>query len=157
MLKDKHIKVLTKIYNLLQNSKEKTCWGLTGSTSFAIQGMDVEPHDMDIQADESTAYLLDELLADYVIQPVKFYGNKTIRSHFGKFIVDGMEVEVMGDIQKKNNGEWEDIIPLVRLLDYVNWNGYQIPVLKLSYEAEAYRKLGRIERAAQLEEFIKNR
>ena len=75
---------------------------------------------------------------------------------FGK-VVDGMEVEVMGDIQKKPADEWENIIPLDTLLDYVDWNGYQVPVLKLSYEAEAYRKLGRLEKAEQLERFARER
>lgn len=157
MLTEVHEKVLTKIYNLLQSSKENVCWGLTGSTSFAIQGMDVEPHDIDIQTDEATAYLIGEMLSDYVVQPVEFCGNEKIRSHFGKFRVDGLEVEVMGDIQKWHDGEWEKIIPLSALIDYVNWNGYQIPALKLSYEAEAYRKLGRRERALQIEQYMQDR
>lgn len=157
MLTELHEKVLLKICKSLQDSGKEVCWGLTGSTSFAIQGMDVEPHDIDIQTDEETAYILGELLADSVVQPVSFSGNDKIRSHFGKFLVDGMEVEVMGDIQKKSDGEWEDIIPLNTLLEYAAWNGYQIPVLKLTYEAEAYRKLGRIERAEALEKFISER
>lgn len=74
---------------------------MTGSTSFAIQGMDIEPHDIDIQTDEVTAYLLGDLLKDYVIQPISFSGTDKIRSHFGKFLMDDMEVEVMGDIQKR--------------------------------------------------------
>ena len=63
----------------------------------------------------------------------------------------------MGDIQKKPADEWENIIPLDTVLDYVVWNGYQVPVLKLSYEAEAYRKLGRLEKAEQLERFARER
>lgn len=53
--------------------------------------------------------------------------------------------------------DWEEIIPLNTILDYVDWNGYLVPVLNLSYEAEAYRKLGRIERAEALEHFVEER
>ena len=157
MLTELHEKVLLKICMLLHDSSKDVCWGLTGSTSFALQGMDYEPHDIDIQTDEATDYILGELLKEYEVQPVTFSGNEKIRSHFGKFLVDGMEVEVMGDIQKKPADEWENIIPLDTLLDYVDWNGYQVPVLKLSYEAEAYRKLGRLEKAEQLERFALER
>ena len=153
MLTELHERVLLKICGLLQDSGKEVCWGMTGSTSFAIQGMDVVPHDIDIQTDEPTAYIIGDLLKEYVVQPVSFSGNDIIRSHFGKFLVDGMDVEVMGDIQKKADDEWEDIILLNSLLDHVEWHGYQVPVLKLSYEAEAYRKLGRIERAESLERF----
>ena len=37
---------------------------------------------------------------------------------------------------------------------WVKLNGYNIPVLTLFYELEAYRKLGRFEKAALLEEFL---
>lgn len=156
MLEKQHTKVLNKIYELIQSSGKNACWGLTGSTSFALQGMDVDVHDIDIQTDEATAYLLGELLADYEVEPVRFRGNEKIRSHFGKFLVDGIEVEVMGDIQKKTEGKWEDIIPLNTLLDYVSYGDKSIPVLRLTYESKAYRKLGRIEKAEQIDGFIKN-
>ena len=155
MLTELHEKVLLKIFKILKDCGKEVCWGLTGSTSFAIQGMDIEPHDIDIQTDEPTAYFFNDLLKDYVIQPVSFSGNDKIRSHFGKFLVEGIEVEVMGDIQKKPTDEWEDIISLPSLLDYVDWNGCQVPVLKLSYEADAYRKLGRQEKAEVIERFEK--
>lgn len=157
MLTEKHIKVLLQIADLLQASGKAVCWGVTGSTSFALQGMNVVPHDIDIQTDEATAYLLGDLLTEYVVRPVTFTGNETIRSHFGQFLVDTMEVEIMGDIQKKTGGKWEEIVPLTSLLDYVSLNDRRIPVLRLSYEAEAYRKLGRLPRAEEIEAFLRKR
>ena len=157
MLKNQYAKVLCKIYELIRDSGESACWGLTGSTSFALQGMDIEPHDIDIQTDKATAYLLGKLLSDYEIEPVSFRGNEKIKSHFGRFLVDGIEVEVMGDIQKKAEGEWEAIRPLNSLLDYVSYDDKSIPVIRLSYESEAYRKLGRIERAEQIDVFMRDR
>ena len=157
MLTELHEQVLLKICKLLQDSGKAVCWGLTGSTSFAIQGMDFEPHDIDIQTDEPTAYILGDLLKDYVVQPVSYRGNERIRSHFGKFLAEGMEIEVRGDIQKKSGEEWENSIPLRSVLDFVDWKGYKLPVLRLPYEAEAYRKLGRLEKAAAIEQFIRER
>lgn len=155
MLTDLHEEVLLKIFEIIQSSNEKLCWGLTGSTSFAIQGLNVEPHDIDIQTDKSSAYILGNLLKKYEIQQVAFCGNDKIKSHFGKFVIDGMEVEIMGDIQKKTNNQWEAVIPIQSLLDYACWNGLQIPVIKLTHEVDAYKKLGRIEKVKLIEDFLK--
>ena len=83
-----------------------------------------------------------------------FCGNAKIRSHFGKYLIDGMEVEIMGDIQKSAGDHWEDIVPLESILDYISWHDVSIPVLKLSYEAEAYEKLGRIAKAKMLRDYL---
>lgn len=154
MLTELHENVLLKIYGIIRNSGENICWGLTGSTSFALQGVDVEPHDIDIQTDGASAYILGRLLAEYEVQPVMFCGNAKIRSHFGKYLIDGMEVEIMGDIQKSAGDHWEDIVPLESILDYISWHDVSIPVLKLSYEAEAYEKLGRIAKAKMLRDYL---
>jgi len=154
MITKLHGTVILKIHKLIHDSGERICWGLTGSTSLALQGVAVEPHDIDIQTDEDGAYILGGLLKEYEVQPVAFCGNDRIRSHFGKYRIDGMEVEIMGDIQKSAGDHWEDIVPLGSLLDYVSWQGVSIPVIKLSYEAEAYEKLGRKAKAKMIRDFL---
>ena len=47
---------------------------MTGSTSFALQGMDVQAHDIDIQTDEASAYKLGTLLKEHCVEPVRFCG-----------------------------------------------------------------------------------
>jgi hypothetical protein len=59
-----------------------------------------------------------------------------------------MVVEVMGDIQKRlEDGTWETPVNLRSHRQIVACDGMDIPVLSLEYEADAYRKLGRLERA----------
>ena len=71
MLTELHEKVLLKICMLLHDSGKDVCWGLTGSTSFALQGMDYEPHDIDIQTDEATAYLYNVALTSRILHLLK--------------------------------------------------------------------------------------
>lgn len=155
MLETYHIEALRLILEKIQG-EPGLVWALTGSTSFALQGMDVEAHDIDIQADRDGAYKLETLLKEYCVEPVRFCGTEKIRSHFGRFQIGQAEVEVMGDIQKRlPDGAWEDPPPLAPLTRFVDWEGMRLPVLSLRYEAEAYRTMGRAKRAEEIEQYIK--
>lgn len=155
MLETYHIKALRLILEKIQG-KPGLVWALTGSTSFALQGMDVTAHDIDIQADKAGAYKLGGLLAAYCTEPVRFCGTEKIRSHFGRFQIGQAEVEVIGDIQKRlPDGAWEGPPLLAPLTRFVDWEGMRLPVLSLAYEAKAYRLMGRTARAEEIERYIK--
>nr|WP_216624894.1 hypothetical protein [Paenibacillus foliorum] len=82
-----------------------------------------------------------------VIKPVSYSSNGFIRSHFGKLFVDGMDVEIIGDIEKLVDGQWERTPHLNNIKRFIHVNDMRLPVLSLDYEADAYRKIGRIEKA----------
>jgi hypothetical protein len=63
--------------------------------------MPVEPRDIDIQTDEAGAYAIARLFSECVTRPIAFSAADRIRSHFGALLVDGVKVEVMGDIHKR--------------------------------------------------------
>ena len=67
-------------------------WALTGSCSFALQGMPVDVHDIDIQTDEHGVYAIARLLARYVARPVAFSRSERIQSHLGVLEVEGVRV-----------------------------------------------------------------
>jgi len=152
MLTLKHKNVLYRTIDIIQASE--ITWALTGSTSFSIQGMDVDVHDIDIQTDKKGAYKIGRALSRFVVRPVSFSSTQTIRSHFGCFAMDGIDIEVMGDIQKQVDGHWEDIVRLPPLIKYVSFENVRIPVLDLRYEYEAYRKMGRFDKADRIKNFL---
>ncbi len=136
-------------YNLL--------WALTGSTSFNLQGINININDIDVQTDKNSAYKFEKIFRKYVIKPVKYSLTDKIRSHFGIFEIRGVKVEVMGDIQKRlPDDKWEKNKDLKNIIDFVNFEGYNIPVLNLAYEEKAYRILGRIERADLIKKHLKS-
>jgi len=153
MLPKKHFKVLKKLATGLDH--DGVNWVVTGSTSFCLQGVPVSPNDIDIQTDESGAYEFEALFEGYVVKPVEFSATEKIKSHFGQFRIDGLQVEVMGAVQKFYDGKWEEPIDIDRYRKSVKFRGVEIPVLKLSYEAKAYRRFGRIETAKKLETYAK--
>jgi len=126
-------------------------WALTGSTSFVLQGVPLEPDDIDVQTTEQGAYVFDETFADCRAEAVSLSSTETIRSHFGRFEVHGVAVEVMGALQKRTpDGSWESPTSIADHREFVSFRGGTVPVLSLSYEAQAYERLGRTERAERL-------
>ena len=154
MLETCHIEAL-RIITQAAAKEPGLVWALTGSTSFALQGMDVQAHDIDIQTDRDSAYTLGTLLKEHCVEPVRFCGTEKIRSHFGRFQVGGAEVEIMGDIEKRlPAGGWEKAVSLAPLILYVDFAGMRLPVVSLRHEAKAYRMMGRTARAEEIERYI---
>ncbi len=88
--------VLRKLYNELAGSGVN--WVVTGSLNFALQSLPLTPHDIDIQTDTPGAYEIERRFASYVTRKVAFSSIERIRSHFGALQIDGITVELMGDL-----------------------------------------------------------
>jgi hypothetical protein len=105
MLSERHVTALLILAARLSGTS--VSWAVTGSTGFALHGLPVELHDIDAQTDEAGAYQIEQLFPDEAIRPVTFSSAGQIRSHFGALQIAGVEVEIMGALQKRQaNGEW---------------------------------------------------
>ena len=156
MLDPTYRAVLRVIAQRLQDTSIN--WVVTGSCGFALQGLAVAVHDIDLQTDAAGAYAVERLFADQSTRKVSFSASERIRSHFGALVIDGIQVEIMGDIQKRlGDGTWEAPVDISRYKRWVALDGMRIPVLALEYEYEAYLKLGRIEKAEMLRRWLQNR
>lgn len=153
-LDKRHMALLQLIGERLENASLD--WAITGSIAFALRGLDfVSPGDLDLQTDAVGAYEIERLLAEYSVRPVRFSEAGNIRSHFGVLQIDGITVEIMGDIQhRRPDGKWTDPVNIVAQREWVEVEGLRLPVLSLEYEAEAYRRLGREETARRLRAWI---
>jgi GNAT superfamily N-acetyltransferase len=155
-VEDRYLRILHTICDNLGGTDID--WVLTGSLAFALQGMDVDVHDIDIQTDRTGAHRIQEIFGDHMIEAVVLRKSAKIRSHFGAFVLDGVRVEIMGDMQKRSpGGTWEDPVDLGRHKAYLDIDNMRVPVLSLEYECEAYTKLGRPEKAALLKEYLRHR
>lgn len=153
MIPPSHLNALRIIYTQLRNTDIH--WALTGSLNFTLQGVPVEPHDIDIQTDEAGAYALERIFREHVVQPVAFRASEHMRSHFGVMEIAGVEVEIMDEIQKRlADGAWEEPIKVENHRRFVKVEDMLIPVLALEYEHQAYSIMGRIEKARMLREWL---
>jgi hypothetical protein len=156
MIDIRYVEVLRKIYEKL--AKSDVSWAITGSLNFALHGLQVEIHDIDIQTDKKGAYEIEQLLSTFMTKRVAYRTSKYIRSYFGVLVLDDITVEIMGGIQKKlKDGTWEETVNVNNYKEIVKLESMEIPVLSLEYEQKAYRQLGRIEQANLIKEYLMSR
>lgn len=145
--------VLKKIHPRLQAAD--VIWVLTGSLAFALQEIPIVVHDIDIQTDEDGAYAIARLFPQHLIKPVTFSSTDIIRSYFGRLLIDGIKVEIMGNLQKRlRDGTWEPAPDLYTLRSYIDFDDLKIPVFPLEYEHKAYLMLGRPQTAMLLRDWL---
>jgi hypothetical protein len=151
-----HLDALRTIYRALTGTSVN--WVVTGSLGFALQGLPVRAHDIDLQTDELGAYEIERVFAASVVRPVAFSEVARIRSHFGALRIGEVDVEIMGDIQyRRDDGTWDSPADLRRHQRLVELTGMHVPVLSLEYEYEAYLKMGRTERVEMIKDWMQRR
>lgn len=130
-------------------------WALTGSTAYALQGLPLVARDIDLQTDAAGAYACERLLAEFSVRPVAFRQAERIRSHFGAIRIEGVDVEIMGDISKRgDDGVWSQPPDLPSLIRWIRLEETALPVLSLQYEVTALRVMGRPERADLIDRWL---
>ncbi len=77
-----------------------------GSTGLALQGVTIEPKDIDITISRENVERVQELLRDFCLQPIQYSSNGQFRSFFGKFDILGIKVEIMADLEILVGGNW---------------------------------------------------
>ncbi|KPL07248.1 hypothetical protein AMJ86_05085 [bacterium SM23_57] len=156
MVDARYLDVLKIICSRLKDSGFN--WALTGSLGMALQGVNVEVHDIDLQTDKRGAYEIEKCLEEHVVRPVRFSESERIRSHYGALEINGVAVEVMGALQKRlDDGKWEEPVNIENYQLWISFDEMEIPVLSLAYEYHAYRILGREDRAKMLMQWLQNK
>jgi hypothetical protein len=143
MLSYGHVRALRIIAEAAKEAPALT-WALTGSTSFFLQGMDVQVHDIDIMTNAQDAYRLAGRLENYAVNARVLLGvAKKIKSHFGSLRIEDNRLEIMGDIQKKlPDGTWEPVFEIAPITRSSSMKILRYRSLPLSMKQRQYRILG---------------
>ncbi len=153
MLPTPYFNVLRKIVTNLKESSIN--WVLTGSAGMVLQGMPLEVHDIDIQTNKNGAYDIERTFAEYIIKPVCFIESELICSHLGMLEIDGIIVEIMGEIRhRQDNYAWDVPVMIEKYKQWLDIDELHVPVMSLDYEYRAYLRLGRIEKAEMIQSWL---
>jgi hypothetical protein len=154
VIDQRYLVVLSRICHRLRELGHP--WAVTGSLGLALQEVSVEVHDVDIQTDRQGAYEIERLLPGEVVSPVKFVQSERIRSHCGQIEMDGCKIEIMGDVEKRTSDGWGKPPHLPQIIKTIRRGELIVPVLDLSYELDAYRRLNRPAMVEAIEKALAN-
>ena len=127
-------------------------YNLAGGASLALHGLPLPVRDVDIETDVEGAYRIQEIFANQlagmftVKEPVALGSTELYRSHIGRFDFQGVQVEVMGDNQRREGDEW--VATRALTAEMVDLDGTPVRTSWLEEETLAYIRRGRLERAA---------
>lgn len=145
-LPEQHANVLRQLLERIP--PENSLWALTGSAGLRLQGVDVPVHDLDLQTDANTVFLLEKELAEYMKTPVHLWETDRTRSYHGQAEIHGLQVELLGDMRHRQpDGSWSPALDIKSVLVWLAWRSLGIPVLSLEHEAAAYAQMGRLQKA----------
>ncbi len=76
-------------------------WVLVGSTASCLNGVEVQPKDIDVIVESGKAYEVDSVFASRfrVLRRVKYSSSEVYSSHYGVFEIQGVKVEVMAGLK----------------------------------------------------------
>jgi hypothetical protein len=120
---------------------------IIGGTSAALQGVDIPVKDIDIETNVEDAYRFGQIFQDAVLEPVALKESQQYLSHFGVFEIHGVRVEVMGDLQRRQQGQWIPTWTSTRT--EMDLDGVAVSLSWLEEELLAYIRRGRMQRAAR--------
>ena len=119
---------------------------LVGGAALALRGLDVELNDLDLEMPKAATYAFEERFAESVVVPVAWRETETLRSHFGRFEIDGIPVDVMAELERKIDGRWVPTFGATH--ETVDLDDVAVSVLSLEEETLAYLRCGRLDRVA---------
>lgn len=115
-------------------------WTLVGSASLVLQGVAIQPQDIDILTDKEGAYEVNKVFKEFEVRAVAFSQSEHFASHFWEFRIKGVKVDVMGDLKEHINGQWQRFPLRPRIIRVENMS---LPVTPLETELDSYKLLGR--------------
>jgi hypothetical protein len=135
-------------------SATEVTWAVTASANLALRGFPVEPGDVDVMTDADGIRRIAEAFSASVVRPVlppaeAEHGN--IRSYFGAIELAGTEVELMGDVEHRIDGEWVPADDVATHREFLAVDGREVPVMTLDHERRGYTAIGREERVALID------
>jgi hypothetical protein len=119
---------------------------VVGGTAAALHGVPLRVKDVDLETGADDAYRFGELFAGEIVQPVSLSESDQYRSHFGRFEIEGVAFDVMGDLHRREGAGWAPTS--TRTEGWADLDGLPVRVSWLEEETLAYIRRGRLDRAA---------
>jgi len=118
-------------------------WVLIGTTSLYLQGFSVVPSDIDILCDVETALQIELLLKPYFLPFVTIVTRDKFNSLFSRYRINGIKVEVMGDLQVNTGKNWVKLLDSIQKFESKKLEVYSVKIPSKADQIKIYELFGR--------------
>ncbi|MFH0869385.1 MAG: hypothetical protein V1839_04115 [archaeon] len=148
-----YVKTLEKIAHAI-GTKEK--WLVRGSVCLAMYGVNITPHDIDINTTKNGIYIFEKQLKNHLVKPVELsefnWLGKKFRSLFCTFRIDDIDIEVVANWQEKIGDKWKN--HKMQKAVFLRAGSVKVPVNTIKDELEHAIKRKRTDRVKQITKFL---
>jgi len=129
---------IEKVLKLIAEKLNGLNYAFIGSVNLYVQGVNIQPRDIDILTDSDKINKIIKILKKYQTKEMYFDESEGRNSYQAFFGINGIEIEILGNV---NNA--------CRLKDsldkkiYINYKGIKIPCMPLEEELDVYKKMNR--------------
>ena len=119
-------------------------WRLDGSVNLLVQGIDLQPNDLDIATNDKGLEVFSSQFDEFISEEklgMKFQGRSLLLE------INGLEVEI-------NSYEDDDLRKLNRI-EYLSWKDLILPVLHLKEAEKFYKKIEREKKVKMIVDKLK--
>jgi len=127
-------------------ARKGLAYTVVGGAALALHGLRVCVRDLDLEMSRWAVYQFQEAFAAQAVLPVAWRETETVRSHYGRFEIGGVQVDVMADLERHVGDRWAP--SLCTTSKTVELQGMPIQVVTLEEEVLANLRRGRLETAA---------
>ncbi|GIW26978.1 MAG: hypothetical protein KatS3mg070_0341 [Meiothermus sp.] len=148
LLPERIVQVLRVICPILNDAQVE--WATSGSLALALHGLPVVPKDVVLKTDRVGVEQTARLLVEYLSHPPGLHlGVRLIRAYMAQLKIQGLEVEVMGNLEFQSpDGRWNPAPDFRHRRTVIDYLGLSIPVVSLEFLFALYTQLQRPGRAA---------
>lgn len=140
---------MDKILELISKKLKGINYAFIGSVNLYIQGVKVKPRDVDILTTSEEIKKIDQILKEFRTKEIYFDKTEGRNSYRSFYQIKGIEIEVLGNV--------DNFIRDPKSLDrkiFVKFNQAQLPCILLEDESGTYKKMGRLDKVAMIEETL---
>lgn len=141
--------VLSKIAAVLNG--QNIIWAVGASLLLYLKGYVDDFNDIDLMVQEKDALCAKDMLTGLgLLQNVG--GNKYQSNHFYVFMIDGVEVDIMGGFIVPYNGrKYECFLKKEDIREHIQVNGQSIPLDSVALWRGRYEAMGRLEKVRMID------
>jgi hypothetical protein len=139
MLKKEFLDVLEMISNKLKGIN----WLIVGSTTLSLQGVNIQPKDIDIVTKDKDFFKVVKLLKEYIVQDPYYKSNEFFESYFARFKINNIEVDIMGDLKLKKSNKFLSLSKNDFLIKQIKIDNLCFLVYPIESQIKIYNSMGR--------------
>ncbi|HEX6976902.1 MAG TPA: hypothetical protein VF185_00895 [Patescibacteria group bacterium] len=118
-------------------------YAIRGTSSLVLSGIAMNVDDIDVVCDKKTALACNQILKEYLVEKVEYRESEKFKSYFGKFKINGIQVEIMGEWEILNpKGEWVGPFNGRERME-VEVKGKKVWVTTIEEELKSFMAMGR--------------